>query len=187
MSTFNLALPRRLLAVALAAALALAALPAALRPPAAAHADAAAPVNCDVDANQLAVDAEEQAMLDLINGYRAQNGLGPVAVSPTLQRVALWKSTDMATYHYTNHDDSFRGWEQRFRDCGYNPVYGYMAENLAGGYGTAIQIFQQWESSPVHDHNLLDGDMTVAGIVRAKSNDAYGWYWTLELGSVADM
>ena len=176
--------PRRLLTAALAATLSLTALPVAAGIVRAQYAD---PVNCDVDVNQLGIDSEDQAMLDLLNGYRAQYGLGPVQFSATLQRVALWKSTDMAVNHYANHDDSFRGWEQRFRDCGYNPEYGYMAENLAGGFDSAIQTFQQWQNSPEHNHNLLDPHMTVVGIVRAHSNDIYHWYWTMELGSVADL
>lgn len=150
------------------------------------RADDGEPVNCDVDPNALGPDAEEQAMFALLNTYRAQYGLDPVQFSATLQRVALWKAAHMATNHYAEHDDGFRGWEQRFRDCGYDPEYGFMAENLAGGFASAGQTFQQWQGSPEHNVHLLDAQMIVAGIARVASNDATGWYWAMELGSVAD-
>lgn len=175
------------LSLSLAAALLASALPAALHGAARVHADAAT-INCDVPDGQMAIDTEEQALLDMLNGYRAQNGLGALQFDPSLQRAAAWKAVDMASNHYTAHDDSFRTWDQRFRDCGYAAPSAFMAENLAGGYATGAQTLNQWENSPVHNENLLDGHMNFAGIVRYHSpnpNDPYGWYWVLELGSDA--
>jgi len=169
----------------LAATLTLTLLLSAAQLPDLVQADDGAAVNCDVDANLLGLDGEEQAMFVLLNDYRAQYGLEAVQFSPTLQRVALWKGSDMATNHYAEHDDRFRSWEQRFRDCGYDPEYGYIAENLAGGFASAAQTLQQWQGSAEHNVHLLDPQMIVAGIVRVASSDANGWYWAMELGSVA--
>lgn len=175
------------LSLALASALIAAALPAALHGAAPVHADSTT-VNCDVSDSQLAIDPEEQALLDMLNAYRAQNGLGPLQFDGPLQRAAAWKAADMANNRYTAHDDSFRTWDERFRDCGYNAEAEYMAENLAAGFPTGAQTLNQWENSPVHNENLLDGHMNFIGIVRYHSpnaGDPYGWYWVLELGSDA--
>jgi len=178
---------QKALSISLAAALVTTALPAALHGAAPVHADTAT-VNCDVPDSLLGVDAEEQAFLDGLNAYRAQNGLSRLQIDPSLQRAAAWKAVDMASNHYTAHDDSFRTWDQRFRDCGYGSPYAFMAENLAGGYPTGAQTLNQWENSPVHNENLLDGNMNFVGIVRYHSpnpSDSYGWYWVLEMGSDA--
>ncbi len=142
--------------------------------------------SCDVDPSALAPDAEEQAALDLINGYREGQGLPPLALSWALQRAALWKSADMAGRRYAAHDDGFRGWQQRLVDCGYDADDADVAENLAGGTPAGAAIVWQWQGSPEHNENLLDPRMLVAGIKRVPSPDPadpYGWYWTLELGS----
>ncbi|HZQ37474.1 MAG TPA: CAP domain-containing protein [Dehalococcoidia bacterium] len=185
--TLGRTLGTKTLSLSLAAALVAAALPGALHGAAPVRADAAT-VNCDVPDGQLAIDGEEQAMLDMLNAYRAQNGLGPVQFDEALQRAAAWKAVDMASNRYTAHDDSFRTWDQRFRDCGYTAPYAFMAENLAGGFPTGAQTLNQWQNSPVHNENLLDGHMNFIGIVRYHSpnaNDPYGWYWVMELGSDA--
>ncbi|HLZ70519.1 MAG TPA: CAP domain-containing protein [Dehalococcoidia bacterium] len=178
---------RKALAMALGATLLAAALPAGLRSTAPVHADGAT-VNCDVPDSQLQIDPEEQALLDMLNAYRAQYGLGPLQFDPPLQRAAAWKAMDMANNRYTAHDDSFRTWDQRFRDCGYTAPYAFMAENISGGFATAVETLNQWEHSPVHNANLLDPNMNYVGLVRyqpTNPNAPYGWYWVLELGSDA--
>src|ERR671914_747014 len=61
--------------------------------------------DCTVAAADLTVDGEEQRLLDLINQYRAQHGLGAWKLSPTLTRAAAWKSRDMATNGSRAHAD----------------------------------------------------------------------------------
>jgi uncharacterized protein YkwD len=70
---------------------------------------------------------------DQTNNYRAAHGLPALRVFHALTVNALWKSTDMAVRHYGAHDDGFRSWDQRFRDCGYTEPNAWMRENLAGG------------------------------------------------------
>jgi uncharacterized protein YkwD len=183
----------KLVALGGAAIIAIAALQPALRHPVGALADdgsAPAPstVNCDVSTAALGIDSELQTMLNLLNNYLQAHGLGSVSFSLALQRAAVWKAGDMATYHYTAHDDSFRPWAERFTDCAYpypqNNVY--VAENLAAGHADAAATFQQWVTSPVHNENLLDPKMTVVGIGRGPSRDQYGYYWVMEFGSYND-
>jgi len=154
---------------------------AAARPAAAADV-----VSCDVDTHHLALDAEEQTALDGTNAYRAGHGLQPLRLSYTLTRAALWKSTDMVARHYAEHDDGFRTWMQRFNDCGYDSAGAYVAENLAGGSAAGAATLKQWQGSALHDANLLNPTYTAVGIKRVQSTDAYGWYWSMDLGSDLD-
>ena len=128
-------------------------------------------------------DGEEQAMLNLINAYRARNGAPPLARSAALSRSALWKSSDVAANHYFAHDDLIRSWSQRLSDCGYGAAI--TGENIASGYADAQSTLTQWETSPPHNANLLDSGFHAVGLGRAV--DAGGsWYWTADFGGVAD-
>ena len=155
---------------------------------ASAQARSAALANCDVDASRLPLNDEEQAVLDQTNAYRAAYSLQPLQLSYSLTISAEWKASDMAANHYGAHDDGFRTWDQRFRDCGFNMPDAYMGENLAGGYASGDATLQQWETSPHHNENLLNPNYSVVGIKRAKAPDAsdiHVWYWAMELASGA--
>ncbi len=148
------------------------------------HTASAAPLstNCDVDPNALGADAEEQSALDQTNAYRAAYDLQPLQMSYTLTVTAEWKAHDMAARHYVDHSDGFR-------DCGYSYPGAWYGENLAGGNSGGYATLMQWESSPLHNENLLDANYSAIGIKRVHSTDPgdpYGWYWAMELGSTVD-
>ena len=141
---------------------------------------------CTPPRASLTPDGEEQALLGLINAYRAQNGLGSLTISPTLMKVAAWKSSDLAVNNYFAHDDRNRSWDQRFRDCGYDmtPV---ISEHLAAGNADAASTFQQWRQSPGHNAVMLDRTMKATGLARYyQAGSSYGWYWTGSFGGVVD-
>jgi uncharacterized protein YkwD len=149
-----------------------------------------ATVNCDVDVTRLAPDAEELAVLDQTNAYRAANNLPPLQLSFALTRAALWKSADMAARQYGAHDDGLLTWSQRFADCGYTIPDAYIGENLAGGNADAATTMQQWKDSPAHNANLLDPPFVAVGIKRVQSSDPadpYGTYWSMEFASQLDL
>jgi len=141
--------------------------------------------NCTVDAS---IDSEEQAFLTIINQYRAQNHLGALKLSSTLNQSAAWKSQDMAFNGYVAHDDTpiNRTWIQRIRDCGYG-YNAWIGENIAVGNSSASATFEQWRGSPPHNDNMLGQYYTTIGIGRAyNANSQYKWYWTTEFGSYSD-
>lgn len=133
------------------------------------------------------IDAEEQAVLKLINDYRAQNGLGALRVSVALTRAADWMSTDMAAKNYFNHTDSLgRDPFVRMTAFGYN-YGGYRGENLAAGYSDAARTFNLWRSSPGHNAAMLNSNFNVIGISRVYGAvTTYKWYWTTDFGSFVD-
>jgi len=152
-------------------------------------ADTATTSSCSVDLTHLALTPEEQIVLDLTNAYRASYGLSALRPDFALAQNALWKSTDLGAHAYTTHDDGFRTWQQRFADCGYDTITTYYGENLAGGDPSAAGTLGQWQSSPLHNANLLDPHFTAVGIKRVHATDPadrYGWYWAMELGSALD-
>ncbi len=139
--------------------------------------------DCTTDAS---MDAEEKAFLVLINNYRAQNNLAPLALSYTLTKAAQWKSTDMANNSYFAHDDLSRSWTQRISDCGYG-YNTWLGENIAAGYVTAQDVFTAWKNSPGHNANMLGTNYTTIGIGRYyRAGSPYGWYWTTDFGGVSD-
>jgi uncharacterized protein YkwD len=141
-----------------------------------------AAANCST-ARPAGSDGEEQSMLSLINSYRSQNGLSPLAPSPGLMRAALWKSSDMAQNQYFSHDDLGRGWLQRLLDCGYSSTND--GEDIAAGNADAQHTFEQWRTSPPHNANLLSATFHVIGVGRAELAGGQ-WYWTADFGPSMD-
>jgi len=137
-------------------------------------------------AGDASLDSEERAFLVLINNYRAQNQLAPLAPSYALTRSAAWKSADLGANRYFLHDDPGRGWVQRFRDCGYG-YNAWLGENIAAGVSTAQQAFDLWRNSPGHNANMLGANYAAIGIGRAyAAGSPYGWYWTVDFGGYDD-
>ncbi|MEX0785453.1 MAG: CAP domain-containing protein [Dehalococcoidia bacterium] len=148
-------------------------------------APASAGPNCTVSS---AIDAEEQRFLQLINEHRADNGLGPLALSPKLTKAAAWKSEHMAANDYFAHADAGidRSFSGRIRDCGYT-ANTWLGENIAAGKETAEDVFDQWRNSSGHNANMLNPNFNAIGIGRAFDDDStYGWYWTTDFGGLVD-
>lgn len=133
-------------------------------------------------------DVEELAFLELINDYRHQNGKPALALTRTLSDASRHHSVSMANHNYFSHDLTPEAvtWSQNMIDHGY--AYDtYLGENIAAGYATAFDTFLQWQNSPSHNANMLNGNFTAIGIGRAFGSDStYGWYWTTVFGGVVD-
>ncbi|HEV2108963.1 MAG TPA: CAP domain-containing protein [Thermomicrobiales bacterium] len=126
-------------------------------------------------------------MLALINGYRAANGLTPLQMTQTLSNAAEFHSVDMASMNYFSHTlSSGLGWSENMTAFG----YGYetsRAENIAAGNATAATTFQQWVTSPAHNANILNPNLSAIGIGRAYGAASdFGYYWTTTFGGVVD-
>jgi LPXTG-motif cell wall-anchored protein len=133
-----------------------------------------------------AAGVEEQRLLELINEYRQENGVGPLVLSGVLSTSATRHSEDMATHDFFSHstkESSYYPGGSRPADRavreGY-PTNVYTAENIARGQLTAEEVFQDWRGSPEHDAAMLGEHYAAAGIGHVDS------YWTADFGSVAD-
>lgn len=133
-----------------------------------------------------AAETEEQRLLELINGYRQDNDVGPLVPSGMLSTSAGRHSEDMSSHDFFSHSTRESSYypggsspADRAAREGY-PTNVYMGENIALGQQTAEEVFEAWRNSPVHDAAMLGEQYTAAGIGHADS------YWTADFGSVAD-
>jgi uncharacterized protein YkwD len=122
-------------------------------------------------------------VVTLVNAHRAQLGLAPLVVSPTLTATAEWKARNMAAYGYMDHDDPApvpRTADERIAACGYqSPAWG---ENIATGYATAQAVVDAWLSSPGHRANIERPEFRATGVGAAGSPT----YWAQSFGATVD-
>lgn len=137
----------------------------------------AASTNCDADSSVQPIEAQ---FVSLLNTYRAQNGSGPLTVSPTLQRSARWMANDLASHNLFSHTDSLgRSFQTRMVQCG---ATGFLGENVAGGGSTGAFTLWNWQSSPGHNATMLNPNFTEIGIAFAQGGP-YGTTWVADFGS----
>jgi uncharacterized protein YkwD len=132
------------------------------------------------------LDNEEQAFLQIINDYRATNGLGTLSACTSLNRAAQGHSEDMRDQDYFSHTglNNSSPWDRACDACydlGCGPQTA-MAENIAAGNSGAQGTFTQWQNSPGHNTNMLGANFTQIGIGRATGGGQYGSYWTNVFG-----
>lgn len=141
--------------------------------------------SCDVA--DAALDSEEASFLQLVNAYRASNGVPALSADSALNRSAAWMANDLATHSAFGHTDSLgRTPWVRMPDCGVSWPGG---ENLAAGtnYSSAQTALTGWINSPSHREVMLTADFKTIGIARAYSASSYyGWYWVTDFGYVAN-
>lgn len=132
-------------------------------------------------------DAEESAFLQLINDYRAQNGVQPLAFSQTLSVAADNHSVDMVTnnvFSHTGTDGS--SWVDRTRAAGY-PDPASTGENIFAGDESAQAAFDWFKNDPPHNAIMLDPKYKAIGISRVNGpNTTFKWYWTTDFGPTVD-
>jgi hypothetical protein len=126
----------------------------------------------------------EREQVELINDFRAENGLRPLAIDGTLSKAARWMANAMPANNFFAHDDHLgRHFDDRLADFNY-PSDTYRGENLAAGYPDAANTFRQWKESPGHRANMLTRDYTAIGIALVDApGSTYGYYWVTEFGS----
>jgi uncharacterized protein YkwD len=101
----------------------------------------------------------------LINEYRAEHGLQPLALVAPLSELAREQAARMARENRLSHD----GFQQRFERAR-SPA---CVENVGSYDGPPEIEFAAWRDSPVHAHNLLDARITRMGIARERSYVAF--------------
>ena len=121
----------------------------------------------------------------LISDYRRRNNLGPVALDPTLMRIATDHATRMADEDQLAHvlpgEGSFK---QRLTAGNFQGTKA--SEALYAGQQTAVlpQVLESWVRSPEYNRNLLAPGVSQIGIFVAHSEPTskYQAYWSLVLG-----
>jgi uncharacterized protein YkwD len=135
----------------------------------------------------------EIAFVQLLNQYRAQNGLQPLLISDMISEACDRHGSDMGKYkffdHYTQASDWFaKGaspWD-RMAASGYTYSTS-KGENIAAGYSTAEAVFQGWKNSSGHNANMLNGNFKVLGVsLVVVVGSPYSSYWTTDFGGYVD-
>ena len=130
-------------------------------------------------ANAAPLDAKTAA--SMISGYRANNGLAPVAIDPELMKAAEAQARAMAARDKLDHYviGELRG---RLQASGYDAKFA--AENVGAGYHTLAEAFSGWRDSPPHRQNMLLAGATHMGIAAAYApNSKYKVFWALILAA----
>lgn len=114
-------------------------------------------------------DLAEQAMLNIINRTRSQNGAPPLSMDPRITAVARKHSEDMLKNKFFAHvSPRYGDLKDRFARGGL--IAKRFAENLASNR-SLIEAHQGLMDSPGHRRNILDPDMSLIGIGIARTED----------------
>jgi|GEM_PF-2044074 len=147
------------------------------------------------------LDAEETQLYQRINQYRAQHGLPPIPLSPSLNRVANRHVRDMA--------ENLRQFTHAWSDCPYDPnqassypcmwnapqrlgtaypSIGYESAHggPAGYQATAVSAMQDWQASSYHNDMLINRGMWQSRQWQAIGLAIYQNYAVLWFGEVPD-
>lgn len=121
--------------------------------------------------------AEAAAAAAAANAARRASGQPPVAVHPTLQRVAEQQACEMAGRGTMTHV-SERGGRPgpRLKAAGYRPVV--TTENIAAGRMDIGRVLAEWGSSPLHLANVVRPGLRHMGIGHAVGADGRTVYWS---------
>ncbi len=140
------------------------------------------------------LNAEEKALLKLINDYRASKGISALTATKSLNMASYTHSLDLGKRAYFAHDtksplpagQTGAKFSNRMTDAGYT-YSTYRAENIAAGQSTAVKVFNSWKASSGHNANMLNKNYKAIGIGGLSvSGSPYGYYWTTNFGGVVD-
>jgi uncharacterized protein YkwD len=128
----------------------------------------------------------EQQVFDLINVERINAGLPPLRANAKLITAAQIHGRDMASQGVMEHDLS--GVAQpslvsRAQFVGYS--YGWLGENIASNFSDAASVVAAWMASPGHRANILNANLTEAGIGIGRDSNGV-LYFCQEFGSPAN-
>lgn len=105
------------------------------------------------------------AATNQINALRAENGKKPLRYSTQLEAAALAHASDMAQNGFFAHRGSSGSKpSQRVTAQGY--CWKFVAENIAQGQRTLMDVMQAWAASPPHMKNMLNRKAREFGVVK---------------------
>lgn len=121
----------------------------------------------------------QAAVIDAVNAERAKRNLPPVQPDPRLERAAAFQACDSAGAGRMSHRSTDgRDMAERVSDAGYD--WSEVAENVALGQTGPAEVVADWMSSPPHRKNILNRNVTEAGVGIAAQADGQ-IHWVLNL------
>lgn len=117
----------------------------------------------------------ENEILKLVNAERSKNGLSALEMDWQVNRVASYKSQDMADNNYFSHTSPTYGSPFDMLSS-FNVNYRSAGENIAKGQKTAQSVMNAWMNSSGHRANILSKNFTHLGVGYVEQNGTT--YWT---------
>ena len=128
---------------------------------------------------------DANAAASMISGYRANNGLPPVALDPALMRLAEAQARAMADRDRISHNPGGAAFIERLRRSGYDAKVA--AENISAGYHSLAEAFSGWRDSPPHRANMLLKGADRIGIAAIYApGSKYKVFWALIVAAPDD-
>jgi uncharacterized protein YkwD len=142
-----------------------------------------APGEPDDQSSYLAEFADR--MVAAVNAVRAQRGLSPVTIDPTLSHTAQDLANDLSQRHEVSHEDN-NGAHLGTRLAQHGYAFNRAVENVAGGLDVAEYVVQLWTASPEHARNLFNPVVCQAGVGfveldPSQSKGVMPSYWVLDM------
>ena len=120
---------------------------------------------------------KESKLIELLNSKRAQLGLKPLSIDPSLSNAAKLKSVDMMENDYLSHlSPTYGNPSEMLKDL--QVPFRKVKENIGAGHSDANQIFVSWMNTATNRANILNEKATSIGISYAEGG-LYGHYWTI--------
>ena len=101
----------------------------------------------------------EQEILELLNNYRASQGLKPVSTTRSMIETAHTRAKEIAYSYRHNHS---RPTNDRWRTA--YPEDDFCGENIASGQADAQEVTTGWIESPDHNENMVNERFRTIGI-----------------------
>ncbi len=115
-----------------------------------------------------------QQVIDLVNSYRAQYGLSPVAYDADATYAAQKRAVEIQSVFSHTRPDGSRCFTA-LDECG--AAYRGAGENIAMGQQNAQEVMNDWMNSEGHRANILNSSFKNIGVGVAKGADGR-YYWT---------
>ena len=130
------------------------------------------------------VRLDAEAAASMISGYRANAGLGAVALDPQLMQIADAQARAMVARDKLDRNVG-SALSARLKRSGYDA--GTAAENVSAGYHTLAEAFSGWRDSPPHRATMLLNGATRMGIAAVYAPASkYKVFWNLILAAPDD-
>ncbi|MEW5421729.1 CAP domain-containing protein [Amorphus sp. 3PC139-8] len=129
---------------------------------------------------------DAQSALNLINSYRANNGLPTLTLDPALTGVAQEQADLLAARDSVQLSlAGERKLDARLDAAGYHAASA--VENVSAGYRTVAEAFSGWRELKTHNANMLKPDATRFGIATAYApGSKYKVFWAAIFAAPAE-
>lgn len=116
---------------------------------------------------------EIDIVLDIINGYRAEQDIAPLILSDELTEIACARAEEIAwSGEHSHRRPNGTKFSTMLKDAGITD--GIVGENIGWGYETAESVCQAWKDSESHYENIMNPDFVKIGIGIAADPDPDG-------------